>query len=209
MIKLAHGVVSWLAGTRFPVYAMGFNFSRPTDFDEYSQFFPGPVTFEEARTSIAFEEKLLRQPFQRSRAQLLDFVRRAPDDWIFVTFDRGAVTSQVQSYLSNNLAHWGTLELVAAALQVSQRTLSRRLAGEGTSFRGLRDAAKRDFAVDRLVKSRQPIDQIASLAGFANTAAFHRAFKAWTGSTPGTYRRQSKLRLSGWGVSAKRSAPLA
>jgi AraC-like DNA-binding protein len=193
MVKLTHGVVSWLAGARLAVHAVGFGFSRPADFDEYAQFFPGPIAFGQERTWIAFEEKLLRQPFQRSRAQLLDFVRRAPDDWIFVTFDHGVVTSQVQSYLSEHFGKRDKLEDAASALHLSDRSLSRRLADEATTFRKLRDEAKRDFAVDRLVKTRQSIDQIAAAAGFENTSAFHRAFKSWTGSTPGDYRQQSKL----------------
>ena len=193
MVKPSHGVVSWLAGVKLAVHAVGFGFSRPADFDEYAQFFPGPIAFEQYRTWIAFDEKLLRQPFRRSRAQLLDFVRRAPDDWIFVTFDHGVVTSQVQSYLSVHFEQHDKLADAASAIHLSERSLSRHLADEGTTFRKIRDEATRDFAVDHLVKTRQSIDRIAAMAGFENTPAFYRAFKSWTGNTPGDYRRQNKL----------------
>ena len=86
-----------------------------------------------------------------------------------------------------------SLDAVAAALFMSARSLSRRLAVEGTKFQKIKDEMRRDLAIESLVKTHESIDQIAALAGFDNTPAFHRAFRAWTGSTPGAYRRPTLL----------------
>ena len=68
-------------------------------------------------------------------------------------------------------------------------TLQRRLAADGTSFQALKDELRRDLAIVRLNTSTVPLATLADELGFADSAAFQRAFKGWTGSAPGAYRR--------------------
>ena len=189
MVKLSHGVASWLVGRELPIASVGFGFSCPDHFVEYAQLFPGPVTFDQDYTSISFEERFLRQRFHRTRAELLQFVRRATDEWILVTFDHDSTASRIRRYMAESGIDL-SLNATAAAVSMSSRTLSRRLAAEHTSFQKIKDEMRRDFAIQQLVKTRTSVDEIALLVGFDNTPAFHRAFRTWTGSTPGTYRRQ-------------------
>jgi AraC-like DNA-binding protein len=189
MVKLIHGTASWLVGRELPIDSVGFGFGRPAHFDEYAQLFPGPVSFEQTCTAISFTEPLLRQRFHRTKAELLKFVKRAPDDWLFVTFDHGPISARVRDHLLAQTGADQTLDAVAAALFMSGRSMSRKLALEGGTFQRIKDEIRRDLAIDRLVKTGESIDQVAAMAGFDNTPAFHRAFRAWTGSTPGAYRR--------------------
>ncbi len=189
MIKLIHGVASWLVGHELPIKNVSFGFARPAHFVEYAPLFPGPVSFDQAFTSISFAEHLLRQQFHRTKSELIRFVKRAPDDWIFVTFDHGPVSVHVRQHLSGKVGTNASLAATAAALCMSSRSLSRRLATEGATYQKIKDGMRRDSAIERLVKTRESIDQIAAQAGFDNTPAFHRAFRNWTGSTPGAYRR--------------------
>lgn len=188
MVKLIHGVASWLVGRQLPVLEVGFAFRRPARFDEYANLFPGPVRFGQTASSVSFSEAVLRQTFRRTRGELLDFVRRAPDDWIFVTFDHDTTRSSVRDFVAARLATGVTLGDAATSLHMSERALSRKLASEGTSFRAVKEEVRRDVAIQRLVKTREPIDLIAASVGFDNTPAFHRAFRTWTGSTPRGYR---------------------
>jgi AraC-like DNA-binding protein len=189
MIKLSHGFASWLIGRELPIHSVGFSFARPAHFVEYASLFPGPVNFDQSFTSISFAEPLLRQRFHRTKAELINFVKRAPDDWIFVTFDHGTTSLRVREFLSGRTSVDQILTKAAHALLLSSRSLSRKLAAEGNTFQKIKDEMRRDMAIERLVKTRESINQIAARAGFDNTPAFHRAFRGWTGSTPGAYRR--------------------
>ena len=72
---------------------------------------------------------------------------------------------------------------------MSTSTLQRRLASEGASFQSLKDELRRDMAIVRLNTSTISLGALAYELGFADSAAFQRAFKGWTGSAPGAYRR--------------------
>ncbi|MPN27094.1 hypothetical protein SDC9_174521 [bioreactor metagenome] len=82
-----------------------------------------------------------------------------------------------------------SLDEVAARLHLSPRTVHRRLEEEGSSFRGIKDALRRDMALARLVKTRDPVARIAADLGYTDTSAFYRAFVEWTGMAPAYYRR--------------------
>jgi AraC-like DNA-binding protein len=193
MVKLTHGVLSWLAGRRLPVEAVGFAFDRPPAFIEYAAMFPEQVCFGEPATFICFAEPLLQKRFSRTKGELLRFVRKAPDDWLFVTLDETSLVQRVRDLVGARTDLDPSLEDVAASLALSTRSLSRKLADEGQNFRAIKDAARRDRAIERLVRSSTPIAQIAAEVGFDDLSAFHRAFRAWTGSTPKVYRRQQQL----------------
>ena len=193
MVKLTHGILSWLAGQRLAVESVGFAFARPPAFVDYAALFPEQVSFEEPATFISFAEPLLQRRFSRSKGELLRFVRKAPDDWLFVTLDETSLVQRVRDLVGAQSDLDPPLEAVAASLAMSTRSLSRKLADEGPSFRDIKDAVRRDRAIDRLVRSSKPIAQIAIEVGFDDLSAFHRAFRAWTGSTPKVYRRQQQL----------------
>ena len=76
----------------------------------------------------------------------------------------------------------------AKALLLSERSLQRRLHEEGTSFEKLRDEARHILALAYLRDRRLGISEVAWLLGYAELAAFYRAFKRWTGTTPLEHR---------------------
>ncbi len=81
------------------------------------------------------------------------------------------------------------LESVAKRLGTTPRTLQRRLREEGTSFHDLLDSVRQELAAFHVRKHTASLDEIAWRLGFSSSAAFHRAFKRWTGQTPGEFRR--------------------
>ena len=77
----------------------------------------------------------------------------------------------------------------AQLLQMSTRTLGRRLEQEGTTFSALLDDLRKRLALRYVATRDLGLSEIAFLLGFSQSGAFHRAFKRWTGHTPLEYRR--------------------
>ena len=91
-----------------------------------------------------------------------------------------------------------SLEDVAARLHMSSRTLIRKLRQEGLSFQGIKDDLRRDLAILQLARGEVALGEIAYALGFSSVAVFHRAFRHWTGMTPGAYRAATVRNQDGW-----------
>ena len=83
-----------------------------------------------------------------------------------------------------------TVQQVADHLNVSVRTLQRKLKQEGFTFQEVMDQLRKDFAMDYLSRPELSVGEVAFLLSYAETSAFSRAFKRWTGMTPVEYREQ-------------------
>ena len=73
-------------------------------------------------------------------------------------------------------------------MATTSRTLHRRLAEHGTSFRQLLDSVRLDLARAYLGETELPVTEIGFLIGFADLSSFSRAFKRWTGPSPAEFR---------------------
>jgi len=82
-------------------------------------------------------------------------------------------------------------ERLSAALDMSTRTLHRRLAAQGISFRELLDDVRARMAKSELARGATTVTDLAFLLGYANVTAFTRAFQRWTGKSPSEFRRSA------------------
>jgi len=71
---------------------------------------------------------------------------------------------------------------------MSLRNLQRRLNEKGTSFKDILEDTRRTLALDYIKQSHLSLGEVSYLIGFSNLSNFNRAFKRWTGKTPGDYR---------------------
>lgn len=86
-----------------------------------------------------------------------------------------------------------SIATVAKQLAASARTLQRRLAEEGTSFLQVLEGTRKQLALELLVApERHPLKEIAVVLGFVAVRSFERAFRRWTGQTPGAWRQQKR-----------------
>lgn len=186
LLKLTHGIVSWLLGHEVPVQQVVFAFARPAFAPDYAVLFPAPVAFGGAHSCITFAAELGAQRGQRQATEVRAFLERAPRDWIFTSYHEHALRLKVRERLCADLG--ATLEQVSQRLHMSSRTLMRHLHGEQLSFQGIKDELRRDLAVQGLARADLSLAQLSDSLGFSSAAVFHRAFRHWTGMTPGRYR---------------------
>jgi len=99
------------------------------------------------------------------------------------------LVQRVRQALAQPRALPHTAESLATLFHVSARTLHRQLKDEGATLQGLKDEARQAQAIALLQRSKRPIKQVAEAAGFRNEKSFIRAFKGWTGQSPGEFRR--------------------
>ncbi|WP_108846306.1 helix-turn-helix transcriptional regulator [Dietzia lutea] len=103
---------------------------------------------------------------------------------------RVGVAGQVRSRLRHEHQTWPSMTDVAAELHVDVRTLRRRLAAEGTSYRRLVDEVRHERATELLAQG-VPVAQVADELGYSETSTFTRGFRRWEGAPPSRVRGRS------------------
>jgi hypothetical protein len=146
MLKLVHGVASWLIGKKISLAEGDFDFIRPPRANDYLYLFPGPVRFGGTLTCMSFDAAYLDMGFRQQKSDLKMFLSRAPEDWIFVSFADTIVCHRVRQYVAGCLPVMPTVDVVSRVLHYSVRTLSRRLSAEGTTFQAIKDEVRPDIA---------------------------------------------------------------
>ena len=189
ILKLAHGLLSWLARHEVGVERVSFAFARPAFEEDYAVIFPAPVRFSQPTTSISFSLDVLGPVQARSSTDLDSFLENAPRDWIFTRSQQHTQSLRVRTYLSRTGWDRANLTGAASAMHMTPRTLIRKLAADGTTFQAIKDALRRDIAIRHLQAGQRSVEAIAHEVGFSSAGNFHKAFQRWTGNTPSSYRR--------------------
>ncbi|MDQ0068757.1 AraC-like DNA-binding protein [Variovorax boronicumulans] len=188
MLRVYWRLFAWLHGGRLVARRFDFGFELPPYADGYAKVFPGPLQFGQPLTAMWFDASALATPMHRDAHAMQVFLSASPANVILPRLAEQAVSAKVRAVLQQNRPAWADLATTANSLHMSVSTLQRHLATEGTSFQSLKDQLRRDLAIVRLNTSSVPLAALAEELGFADSAAFQRAFKTWTGGAPGSYR---------------------
>jgi AraC-like DNA-binding protein len=168
-----------------------FSYAEPVHSAEYGLLFPCPRRFSAGSSSLLFHARYLSMPLLQDERTLKQFLQHSPADLLARPDGGDSLTSQIRRLLGRDCGSWPDLEAVAQHLHMSPQTLRRHLREEGSSFQELKDQLRRDLAIYLLGRDELSTQDIAEQLGFSEPSAFHRAFKKWTGLTPGAYRVQA------------------
>jgi AraC-like DNA-binding protein len=190
-LRHAQGYACWAVDSRIALQRVDFPFQAPPHADVYALLFRAPVQFGTARTGITFDAQYLSLPLRRDERALRNMLRRALPLTVRQYRSDRLVVRKLREVLRAHCTDLRTGESVASALNVSLRTLHRRLLDEGTSLQKVKDEVRRELATERLVRTSRSVKQIARDVGFHNEKSFMRAFRQWTGESPLEYRRKA------------------
>lgn len=161
--------------------------SKPQDVRPYRQFFQAPLRFDADQNALVFSRNWMNRRLPGADAELRRLVQKEIDA---LDADYGEeFPQQVRSVLrAALLTGHGSAEQVAALFSMHSRTLSRRLRTFGTSFQELVDETRFEIASHMLQHTAVDVTDIAASLDYADTSAFTRAFRRWSGTTPGRWR---------------------
>jgi len=184
------GLMCWLAGRRMPVTRVQFEHARPDHGDEHL-LWGAYVEFGASITEIELDPECLKLPVIQDRQSLYTFLRNAPQS-VFIRFrNREGYSARVHQRLkSSGYDQWPTLEQLSAEFAINLSSLRRALLREGFTYQQIKDEMRRSIAFERLRTTSMSIADIAQEVGFREPSAFHRAFKQWTGESPGVFRHR-------------------
>ena len=157
----------------------------------YQEYFGVPPSIGSVNR-IAFSARDAQQPFLTESAAMWDFFEAGLSEKLSNLDTQASMTRRVRSALQEMLpGGQSSIEEAANRLAMSKRSLQRRLSEESSSYQEVLNATRRDLAHYYLSQSSASLIEIAYLLGFQDGNSFIRAFRGWTGQTPGEYRNSS------------------
>ena len=188
VLRNVHGLACWFVDSRIPLLGASFPFAAPPHAEVYRLLFDGPTAFDADETGIRFDARYLSLPIRRDEAAMNQMLQRALPIQVRPYRRDRLLVQRVRQVLSHQPKDAHNAHDLAALLHISARTLHRQLKEEGASLQALKDEVRRERAMSLLQRTARPIKQIAEAASFQNEKSFIRAFRGWTGVTPGEWR---------------------
>ena len=181
---------AWLIGQHIDITEASCAGPRPDFLAGVRHFFPCPVRYEQPVNSVTFSARHLEAAVIRNEEQLEKFLKLAPYHLVIEPeASTLSITHRIREILGDDLREeMPSFEALTTLLNMSARTLRRRLEKEGTSYQRIKDNARRDVAIGLLSHEGLTVSEVAEHTGFSDPSAFHRSFKKWTGQSPGSYR---------------------
>lgn len=148
------------------------------------------VAFGRAHNRVHFPRAMFDEPLPQADRHTLEMCIAQCDVLMQRNERRRGITALVRSKLFRDSGLFPTFTDVAGELDMHPRTLRRRLAEEGTSFRALLGEARSTVAVDLLRNVGLTVQQVSTRLGYTEVSTFSHAFKRWYGVAPSEYSRR-------------------
>jgi AraC-like DNA-binding protein len=180
---------SWMIGRPILLERLNLTHCAPSYAGDYRYIFACRHYFDAPENSVVFSTRFLDLPVVQNAKTLRQFLDFWPCGLMTQYRTDSSMTATVLRALQAcEGAEPSSLGEVADRLAVSMGTIRRRLNAEGSSYQQIKESVRRDSAIYHLLRTQTPINSIGLMLGFSEPSAFNRAFKKWTGLTPGAYR---------------------
>jgi AraC-like DNA-binding protein len=156
---------------------------------DFGKMFGCPVIFEGIQEVWTFGAADLDAPLTGAIPDVASSTDRIAENYI-ASLDDGAVAHEVRQMIVQLLPSGHVdQDSIASKLHRSRSTLQRQLGSEGTSYRDIVESTREELAKKYLQDSEYTQAQIAFMVGFSDQSNFARAFKRWTGMSPGEFQK--------------------
>lgn len=153
------------------------------------EFLQCPVTYGNTQEKFYFSREEFEEPLPGSIPDVLDSTSRIAEQYL-ESLDQSKVATEVRQLLIQMLPSGkADQDTVANRLYRSTSTLQRQLTAEGTNYRDILESTRRNLAEHYLKDGAYSQAEIAFMVGFSDQSNFARAFKRWTGMSPGQFQK--------------------
>ncbi len=188
---ICFNIMKQLCGPQWTPASVAFAHKKPPDAKPHQRFFRAPLSFDAEQSGVLFPSAYLRQRLTGTDTELRAFL--AKQVAVLEQQHRDDFVGKIRQALHYSLlSKRASATDIARIISVHPRSLQRRLAAHNTSFKQLRNEVSCEMARQLLEDTDREIGQIAFTLGYADASAFTRAFRRWTGLTPGNWRRRAR-----------------
>jgi len=176
---------------KFRLLKVQFSFPEPDYVALFEETFRCPLEFGREHTRVYFPKQLLEMELSSTNDLAQAVCEDQCQKLLRVLEDRGGLTEKVRTIILNAPGEMPQLKTVADSLNMSLRTLRRRLKSEDTTYSEIMTDVRMKIAKQYLLETPLSIKEIGYLLCYSEVANFQRAFKNWYQTTPSGMRKQN------------------
>ncbi|CAA0080092.1 HTH-type transcriptional regulator VirS [Halioglobus japonicus] len=171
--------------------AVHFTHEAPEDLDMWEATFGPSILFDQPVAKVVFSRSTLALPVCRSDPFMYEVMTKEAE-YLKAAINGPSLVTRVATWLTQQLPQGEPdQKSLACHLNMSERTLRRRLQRENVSYQLILDRVRMERATYYLAQTSLPIQEIATLLGYQHLTAFNAAYKRWMGTTPGRARSET------------------
>jgi AraC-like DNA-binding protein len=179
----------WIASESLTPIEVRLSHPGPQNDGAYQDFFGSPVLYGDAQNCLVFRKSDLDRPILSADEELATLLDGVANRYLEKRM-AGRFAVRVRDLLIAQLPNGAVSKAeTARMLNITQRTLLRRLKGEGTTFAGVVNQVREELAFQFLERGNMTNSEIAYQLGFSDEGTFSRSFKRWTGRRPSSVAR--------------------
>lgn len=184
-----HTFSPWLINRTIPIKRINFTCAEPDNSDIYKHFFDTDIKFQQSINSMVVDSKVLEWPVLNGDTAAFEALRSYADKLLDSKSQKQDIIYQMKSILPEALRRQSfRIDELANQLNMSTRTLQRKLKETGHSYKALLDDTRQRVAELYLADKTLSMNEIAFLVGYQEQSSFNHAFKSWNGVSPSVYR---------------------
>jgi len=188
MLLLLQHVIEFILGRPMTEGQLFINSKAPAYAESYSTYFSCPVHFDAPHLELRLPLALKNTLNPNADASMYRIALEQCEEMSTDLRRNINLSTEIHDLISSNLGNNPDLKQAAQLLNISTRTLIRKLKQQNTSFQTLKDEVYAFQAGDYLKRSNISIDALSMVLGYSDSANFRRAFKRWYHQTPQQYR---------------------
>jgi AraC-like DNA-binding protein len=169
-----------------------FDYEQPKHHQKYQVFSPVSPEFKHGFSGLAFDLKWADFTLEdtdpmsfRQAEQMCELEKQQ-------LAQNMSVAGRVRQLIIAHSSEYPNLQKVAEQMHMSPRTLHRELSKESTSFKEVVEQFQAKKAREYLLAYGYPVNKVAALLGYSDSANFRRAFRRWYGCSPSDLQKQDK-----------------
>lgn len=202
-----HRLTACVLEAPLPSRVLMLPYARPAHAEAYEAIFDCPVQFGAGRLEWHFDASMLQFPLPHAQPRTAELCEQMCQRLAHGLPAQTELELSIRTACIESCGSFPKLDEMACQLGLSVRTLQRRLSELGSHYQQIMDDLRSSLAIEFLTHTTLSVDEVGQRLGFSEATNFRKAFRKWTGQSPGTFRGAIQLVTSGAG--ALHAAPSA
>jgi len=184
-----------ILGTKFPLHSVDIpvhlSYPKPQSIEPHLSILGSNITFNSDQNSVEIPLSLLTQQNATANAGVFQLVTQQSEAALTQIQQEENLSNTINRHLLENPEAIISQDMMAEKLNMTPRTLRRKLHQIGSNYQEIQNSVRKDIAIKYLQDTSWSIQEVSSRLGYSEEVNFSRAFKRWVGVTPSLFRKQS------------------